>query len=379
MQITSERDGLGSALSAASRSASRSSGTSSGEIVLRAKGSLFTITSRDPDLEVKIDIPAKVHQEGEVSVVARVLGDMVKAMPAGSVTLRLESDYLVVSTDTNETVFRVPVKVGSFLNDLFEYDGNDQRVLLSTSEVMEGLSQVFSVASRDEARQILSGVLIEMDKTRMRAVATDSYRLAIREIDLSSDFEQSASIVVPARALSEAQRLFSQIDSFLGNNDSQINDRFYFGMSDSMIIMSSGPVTIRSRMIEGRFPDYIRLIPKEFVSKIVLDKLTVEDAIKKVKLVVKDQTTSVRITPEKETLIFRVNGGDLGEAEVRVKASISGEAVTLGFNPNYLADGVELCKDETIVIQQSGNEMPVLIRGEKTENYKYLLMPIKIK
>lgn len=379
MQITSERDGLGSALSAASRTASKSGASSLSEINLRARESTLTISSRDPDLEVKIAIPAKVLQEGEVSVLARVLGDMVKAMPAGSVNLRLESEHLVVSTDTNEAVFRIPVKLDTPFSSSLKDNEVHQSVLLSTSEVMEGLSQVFSVASRDDSRQILSGVLIEAEQTTMRAVATDSYRLAIREIELSTQFEEMASIIVPARALSEAQRLFSQIDSFVANKDTEVNDKFTFGISEDLIIMSSGPVTIKSRTIEGKFPDYSRLIPKEFFSAIIIDKSSIEDAIKKVKLVVKDQTTSVRVIPENDMLLLKVQGGDLGEAEVRVEASISGEAVTLGFNPNYLADGIDLCKDERIVIEQSGNEMPVVIHGESSEYYKYLLMPIKLK
>jgi DNA polymerase-3 subunit beta len=379
MQITSERDGLGAALSAIARSASKGGPSSSGEIMLRTRDSILMISSRDPDLEVKIEIPAKVHQEGEVFVLARALGDMVKAMPAGSVTLRLDSEHLLVSTDTKEAIFRVPIKFDSVYGLETEENEIHQKALLSTSEVMDGLSQVFSVASRDDSRQILSGVLIETEGTIMRAVATDSYRLAIREIQLSTQWEQNTSIVVPARALSEAQRLFSQIDAFVGNNDTERNDNFYFSVENGFITMSSGPVIIRSRMIEGKFPDYSRLLPKEFFSRITVDKSSIEDALKKVKLVVKDQTTSVRVIPEDDTLTFRVNGGDLGEAEVRIEASFSGDAVTLGFNPTYLAEGIDLCKDQRIVIEQSGNEMPVIIRGEGSDNYKYLLMPIKIK
>jgi DNA polymerase-3 subunit beta len=380
MHIVAERDGLGAALSAVSRSVSKSGAAAFGDISLRARGSELGISSRDPDLEVKIDIPVKVVEEGEVFVFARVLADMVKSMPAGSVSLRLESEHLVVSTDTNEAVFRVPVKLDVLFSSSLQDKEVHQSVLLSTSEVMEGLAQVFSVASRDEFRQILTGVLIETDNKTMRAVATDSYRLAIKEIELSTLFdEEAASIIVPARALSEAQRLFSQIDSFVGDKDVVANDKFSFGIGENLITMSCGPVTIRSRRIEGKFPEYSSLMPKEFVSTIVVDQSSIADAIKKVKLVGKDQTTPVQVVPEGDTLLLKVQGGDLGEAEVRIEASISGEAVTLGFNPNFLAEGVELCRNERIVIEQAGTEKPVVIHGEGSENYKYLLMPVKIK
>jgi DNA polymerase-3 subunit beta len=380
MHIISERDGLGAALSAASRSVGKSGASSLSEINLRARGSELAISSRDPDLEVKIDIPAKVLQEGEVYVYARVLGDMVKSMSAGSVSLRLESEHLVVSTDTNEAVFRVPVKLDVPFSSSLQDKEVHQSVLLSTSEVMEGLAQVFSVASRDDFRQILTGVLIETDNKTMRAVATDSYRLAIKEIELSTLFkEEMASMIVPARALSEAQRLFSQIDSFVGNKETETNDKFTFGIGEDLITMSCGPVMIKSRRIEGKFPEHSSLMPKEFVSTIIVDKSSIADAIKKVKLVGKDQTTPVQVVPEGDTLLLEVQGGDLGEAEVRVEASISGEAVTLGFNPNYLADGIDLCRDERIVMDQSGTERPVVIHGEGSEDYKYLLMPVKIK
>jgi DNA polymerase-3 subunit beta len=347
---------------------------------LQAKGSELAISSRDPDLEVKIDIPVKVLEEGEVFVYARVLADMVKSMPAGSVSLRCESEHLVVSTDTNEAVFRVPVKLDVPFSPSLQDKEVHQSVLLSMSEIMEGLAQVFSVASRDDFRQILTGVLIETDNKTMRAVATDSYRLAMKEIELSTLFdEEVASMIVPARALSEAQRLFSQIDSFLGDKDTVANDKFSFGIGENLITMSCGPVTIKSRRIEGKFPEYSSLMPKEFVSTILVDQSSIADAIKKVKLVGKDQTTPVQVVPEGDTLLLKVQGGDLGEAEVRIEASISGEAVTLGFNPNFLAEGIELCRNERIVMEQAGTERPVVIHGEGSENYKYLLMPVKIK
>jgi DNA polymerase-3 subunit beta len=234
---------------------------------------------------------------------------------------------------------------------------------------------------------LLTGVLIAPEGSGIRLVATDSYRLAMRDIEGTDLLADSSQILVPARALSELQRL-----SVLGsskessasptdeNGESPPAEGQGVGLSigDHEVTFTAGEVKVSTRLLDGSYPDYRQLIPSEYPNRLHLGKDSLLDALRRVRLLVRDNTTPVRLSMRSGAVDLTVVSQEVGDASETVDADFEGSELTIAFNPTYLIDGVEAVAGDEVLLETVDATKPATVRAAEERNFQYLLMPVRV-
>ncbi len=366
MKFKSERDLLVEALAAASRVvSSRLIGATSG-ILLSLTGNSLSVTGTDLDITVRTSIDVIGLEDGSVVVPSRLVVDAIRSLEAGAVT--------VSGSDENVDVSLGRAKFSLRTFSVMDYPKLPPLTGVLTSipakELLLGLSQVVRAAATDDARPLLTGVLFTTDHDSLRLIATDSYRLAVRDVPGVKGFTDSNDILVPARALQELQRVAGT-----PNDDAEIG----VTLTDADISFVVGRTSIASRLIDGNYPSVLQLIPASYPNQLRIAKDTLLVSLRRTKLLAKDATSSVRLTMRDKNVEIRTQSHDTGGVEDNVDADYQGEELTIAFNPNFLIDGVEAVLGDEIVLELSDSVRPAMVHGVDDERFRYLLMPVRVQ
>ncbi len=366
MKFKSERDLLVEALSAVSRAvATRSPGATSG-ILLALTGNQLTATGTDLDLTIRTSIDVIGYEDGAAVVPARLIVDAVRSLSSGAVTIAAKDETVEISLDRAKFSLRTfavvdyprlpPVPAPSAT---FEALG-----------LINGLNQVVRAASNDEARPLLTGVLFTSHEGALRLVATDSYRLAIRDIPAVKSGFAERDLLVPAKALNELQRVAANlpVESDIGVT-----------LSDAEICFIAGNTSVSSRLIDGNYIEYRQLIPASYPNQLRVAKDTMLVSLKRAKLLASDATSSVRLLMKKDGVDITTRSHDKGEVTDNVDGDYNGEEFTIAFNPNFLIDGIEAAPGDEVVLEAADNSRPAMLHGVEDTQYRYLLMPVRVQ
>ena len=366
MKFKSERDLLVEALSAASRVvATRLIGASSG-ILLSLTGNQLTVTGTDLDITVRTHIDVIGLEDGAAVVPARLIVDAVRSLEAGAVTIAAHEENVEVSLGRAKFSLRT-FAVMDYPN-LPPVSGSTTS--LAALDLIQGLNQVVRAAANDDARPLLTGVLFTHDNNTLRLIATDSYRLAVRDVPGVTSIGGSHDLLVPARALQELQRGAAALGS-----DAEIG----VTLTDAEICFVVGSSTISSRLIDGNYPSVLQLIPASYPNQLRIAKDTLLTSLKRAKLLAKDSTSSVRLTMKDKSVEIRTQSIDTGDIEDNVDADYQGEELTIAFNPSFLIDGIEAVIGDEIVLEMSDAIRPAMVHGVEDIRFRYLLMPVRVQ
>lgn len=369
MKFRSERDVLAEVLTTAARAAG-GRGVSSpvlGGLLVRAEGNLLEVTGTDLDLTVRIDQEVIGLDDGSCVVPARLTADVVRSLEPGAVT--------VETSDNNDTVeissARARFGLRAFPVVEFSAPGptGPTTVNFPAAMLAEGLRQVVRAASSDDARPLLTGVLLTADEGSARFVATDSYRLAMRDLKGTEPLSGVEDVLVPARALAELQRLLA------ADGDGE-EVGVAVGTHDITFVRSR--VRITTRLLEGTYPDYRQLIPAHYPNRLHVGKESLLGALRRVRLLVRDNTTPVRLAMRPGGVDLTVVSQEVGDASEVVDGDFFGEELVIAFNPSYMIDGVEAVLDDEVVIETAEPSRPATVRGADREDFRYLLMPVRV-
>lgn len=364
MKFRCEKDVLVEAISTAARAVpSRGSGPASGGLRLETRGDRLVVLGSDAELAVEYTVEVNGLGDGTCMLPGRLLMDVVRSMPQGAVTVECDEYEARISAGRSQFSLRVAADVelpvppqpgGSSVNT----DG---------AELAEALRQVVRAASSDTDRLSLTGVLLASHGDGIRLVATDSYRLALRDLPGAEIFGSKGRLLLPARSLSELQRLLSSHDGSV---------EVSFGELD--VWFSIGSVRLMSRVLNIEFPNYEKLIPTSCPNRLTVGKETILDALRRARLLVKDVTSSVKLRTSPTGLEVSASTAELGEVAEDIDASYDGEEMVLGFNPVFLMEGIEAAAGDEVVIEMQDSSKPVLIKSSESDQYLYVLMPIRI-
>jgi DNA polymerase III subunit beta len=238
-------------------------------------------------------------------------------------------------------------------------------VTLAVGELADALKQVIPAASHDDARPILTGVLMAAEAGGLRLVATDSYRLAVRDLPGQSVLAEGQTVLVPSRALGELARL-------LGSNGSAV---LHLGQREASFAI--GQVRLTTRLIEGQYPPYRNLIPASLPNTLTVNRAALIDALRRVKLLAKD-ATPVRLKMSADSLELVAITQDVGQASEDLEATYTGTDLQVAFNPEFLSAGLDLATGETVTLQTTDPLKPALLRTHGRDDYLYLLMPVRV-
>jgi DNA polymerase III subunit beta len=287
--------------------------------------------------------------------------DIVKALPAGAVSVELDDEEMSISAGRSQFSVR-PLSLEDYPA---QSESTAEPVTLPAAVVADALRQVVRAASTDDARAVLTGVLLASEDDGLRLVATDSYRLAVRDLPETSVMASGKNVLIPGRALNELQRVIGDVE--------ELSVRF----GDREATFEVGSTRLSTRLIEGEFPNYRNLLPSSYPNLLTVGKADMLEAIRRVKILAQD-STPVRIALGGETVQLTAITQDVGNAAEEIDASYDGTEMTVAFNPDYLAAGIDAIDSDDVTLATMDPMKPAVLRGVGNDDYLYLLMPVRV-
>ena len=363
MKLRCERDTLLEALATTSRAAATRAGAvpALSGIRFEVKGHTLRLTATDLDLTIQGVLNVDGVADGVAVVPARLVTDIVRALPPGAVTMAFEEGEASIAAGRSQFSVRT-LPAEEFLR-LAEPAA--EGVTVDAAALSGALHQVVRAASRDDSRPILTGVLLSAEATGLRLVATDSYRLALRDLPGTSFLAEGQHVLVPARALGELGRLLSTV--------SQVT----VGLSATEATFDTGATRLTTRLIEGEFPSYEKLIPSDYPHRLTVAKEPFVEAVRRVKLLARE-ATPVRLSLGADLVELTAVTQDVGQAREEVDAKYEGNDMVVAFNPEYLVEGVEAVAGDEVRLETLDALKPATLRPVDTSDFLYLLMPVRV-
>jgi DNA polymerase-3 subunit beta len=328
---------------------------------------------RATDMEVALRVPltAEVQRTGTTVLPARLTLDVVRALPAAQVTLELRPADQDVEIKSGSATFHIRTLRSEDFPPLPE-PGGDAIVEVPAAAFVETVSRVARSASRDETRPILTGILVSASGAELRMVATDSYRLSVKETPLERELQGSFEANVPARALQELVRLVPT-----GGTDEEEAPSLTVGVRANQIVFQAGGAVLSSRLIDGQFPNFRQLLPDtyEHELRIAGDELT--DVVRRISLLAQ-KNAPLRLAFREGEVTVSAQTPDVGEASETLPVAFSGEPFEIGFNPEFLRDGLESVDTSDLILKLISPLRPGLIESADGSGFLYLIMPIRL-
>jgi DNA polymerase III subunit beta len=334
-------------------------------IMVRASGGKLHFSATDMEISIRDSVDAQVEEEGAVVVPGRLLVDIVRLLPAGDVTLEHRADEGVARLTCGSASYQLNTYAAEDFPRLPEIEPEsaftvDREVFLDT------IARVGRSASRDESRPVLTGILVRFEGEKLVMAATDSYRLSVKETSLPGGPGLDLEAIVPARALQELARVGQGAES----------DTIEIGVQENQIVFGVDGVWLTARRIDGQFPNYRQLLPEQFEAEVQLPREELLDVVRRTGLLAQ-RKSPLRLRFAEGELTVSAQTQDVGEARESLPAGYAGEALEIGFNAEFLRDGLESVTDDTVRIKLISPLRPGLLHGE-SDDFLYLIMPIRL-
>lgn len=364
MQFRCERDSLADVVGTAQRAVGSRGGALpvlSG-LLIEMKDDQIEVTGTDLELTVKATAAVQGEGVGTAVLPARLFGDIIRSLEPGVVQVEVGDEEARISAGRSEFTVRV-LPAGDFPRSKPATEGG---MPISGQAFSEALRQVVPTASRDDARPILTGVLLAAEGQGLRLVATDSYRLAVRDLPSEHPLEADQQVLIPARALGELQRVLGQ-------------DSAKLYLSDRDASFEVGGTRITTRLIEGQFPNYRQLLPQGYPNRLTAQREALIEAVRRVRLVTQGrENTPVRISMRSDGVDLDVDAHEVGHAHEALDAKFEGTEMVVAFNPEFLIDGLQAITGPEVVIETLDPLKPVTARSVEGDGFIYLLMPVRV-
>lgn len=340
-------------------------------VLLQAEGGSLTLTATDLDIEISEAAPADVAAKGAATASALMLHDIVRKQPDGAqirLSLIAEEGRLQITAGRYEGSLAVLPD-----EDFPTLSTDDMKVRFSMPAA--DLARLFGKArfamSQEETRYYLNGVYLhpytEGGVKLIRAAATDGHRLARLEAPLPAGADKMPGVIVPRKAVAELSRLIDDADETVDVAVSEAKIRFGFG-----------PGRMTSKLIDGSFPDYERVIPKGNANILRVDAKDFAQAVDRVSTVAADRTRSIKLALEADRLRLTVNNPEAGSAMEELSVDYSGDPIEIGFNARYLLDVAGQVDGETMTLRLADPSSPTVVVDEEDERALYVLMPLRV-
>lgn len=338
----------------------------SGLLVTAADG---TVVLQATDLEISIrdSVEAEVEENGAAVLPGRLLSDVVRKMPDAAIRIETTSFDRVTVSCRSEKAGVISFELRTLPADdfpRFPEVNPDLTVSIPVQQMGAMVRQVSKAVSRDEARPILTGILLVIDGDEIRMVATDSYRLAIRSSKIEAAASERIEVVVPGKALEEVPKV------------SGSSQTVTMGVSSNQIVFIAGETTYVTRRIEGTFPNYGQLVPSDGTTRMTVDRAELLEAAQRVSLLAQ-HNAPIRMKIAESTLTLSAVTQDVGEASEDLMVETSGDPLEIAFNHVFLLDGVASSDDERLSFIASGPLKPGVFSAADTGDYTYLIMPVR--
>ncbi len=336
-------------------------------ILIKAEGKKVVFSATNLEIAVQYFFECEVRNEGALTVPAKLLMSYVSLLPSETLELSAtESLTMTVKGSKSQTKIK-----GIHAEEFPVIPGLDkaQEFQLPVKELMIAIQQVAFSASQNSSRPVLSGVLLILDKKTLKMVATDSYRLAEKTIELKHTIEDKIECIIPVRTVQELGKLLSKAST----------PEVTVAITKNQILFKIGDIEFTSRLIEGRFPDYERIIPKESKSKAEVATQDLQINVRRVSLFARESNNSVKVSVTNDgKLTISTDETKIGEDKAEVDITLTGENNKTALNAEYLLDVLSTIGTPKLSLEMNDKLSPVVIKPCNDESYVYIIMPLKV-
>jgi DNA polymerase-3 subunit beta len=361
LKISCPRDELLRQLSIVSRAAStRTTVQVLAGLLLRAEGDRLELAATDMEISLRSSLDAEVSSAGAVVVPSRLLVDLARLLPGDEVSIEHRQGEGLVEVVSGSATYRLHTYNAEDFPRLPD-TGATELVAIDADAVLETTEKVSRAASRDESRPVLTGILVRFEGERLVMAATDSYRLAVKETGIGGGPELDA--IVPARALGELSRIVQ-------------GGELQLGVQENQVLFATDGVLLTTRRIEGQFPNYRQLLPESFEHELTLPRDEVLDVVRRV-AVMAQRNAPLRLRFSEGELTVSAQTQDVGEARESLPVPFAADALEIGFNPEFLRDGIESISGDEVRMKLISPLRPAVLQGE-ADDFSYLIMPIRL-
>ena len=362
LKATCARDELTRALGIVSRGVStRTTVQILAGILLQASGEKLDLAATDMELSLRTSLEAQVEAEGSVVVPGRLLLELARLLPGEEVSIEHKLEEAAVEVRSGSATYRLHTYNAEDFPRLPDAAAADRHEV-DREMLLETVARVSRSASRDESRPVLTGVLMRFEPGKLVMAATDSYRLSVKETATEGSVPELEAIV-PARALGELVRI------------AQVGEGIELGVYENQVVFSTGDALLTTRRIDGQFPNYRQLVPDAFDHELTLPRDELLDVVRRV-AVMAQRNSPLRLRFAEGELTVSAQTQDVGEARESLPVSFAGEPLEIGFNAEFLRDGVESVGGEQLRLKLISPLRPAVLQGE--DDPTYLIMPIRL-
>lgn len=339
-----------------------------GNVLIDAQKDGVHMVTTDLEIGIQCSLEANVSQAGSLTVPAKMLGEVVGSLPEEEISLQSdENNSLTLTCGKSEYLINgLPAEEFPALPEVSQ----ELSLSISQPDLREMIRKTVFAASLDETRAILTGVLLVWEGNLIKGVATDTHRLAVREIPVEASAEKKITVIVPARALHELSRSLREED------EAQVE----MNIGESQILFKMDHLLLVSRLIEGQFPNFERVIPSETPTRISANREELLSAIRRAAIVARAEANKLIFRPGGNggSLVITAESGEVGKAHEEVAINLEGEAVEIAFNAQYLMDALSVMDSEAVEIGLGGPLNPGLIKPAGATDCLYVVMPMQI-
>lgn len=339
-------------------------------VLISAQGDSLRLTATDLDIEISESAPGEVERGGQTTAPANYLYDFVRKLPDGSaVKLDVAGDDPRLFISAGKSRLHLPIlPAGDF--PTMPTDGFETRFEIEPTELARLVDKTRFAISTEETRYYLNGIFfhtVEQDGAKLRAVATDGHRLALADATAPQGATGMPGVIVPRKTINELKRLLDDAA-----------DMVEIAVSAQKIRFALGDAVLTSKLIDGSFPEYARVIPKSNAKRLKIDNKAFAEAVDRVATVSAERSRSVRLAIEKDKITLTVNNPDAGVATEDLPADYRDDAMEIGFNAKYLLDVAQQIEGEEALFELADSGSPTLVRDEADEHALYVLMPLRV-
>ncbi|HAG90568.1 MAG TPA: DNA polymerase III subunit beta [Bdellovibrionales bacterium] len=338
-------------------------------VLLEAEDHHLKVFATDLEVSLKDQIPAQISQPGKVAVSAKSLFEIIKELPEGPIALeKRENNWLRVTQ--KKSVFNL-VGMSPEEYPVFPTFQTNQFIEMDSDILSEMIEKTLYSVSTDETRYHLNGVYFEnrKDDHSIRMVATDGHRLSMvdRKTSGSDQLNLDAGVIVPRKGLNEIKKL---LDS--------TSDSIELAIEGSQLILRKDNTLLLIRLIEGRYPNYLQLVPKNLKETLRAPKETLLSSLKRVSLLSNAKSKGVTLSLSNGKMEIASNNPELGDAKEEIEVDYKGKDIRIGFNAKYILDVLGAIKEDIIEIDFNDNLSPGVVRPDKDQSYTCVVMPMRI-
>ncbi len=336
-------------------------------VLITASKTGVTVTAFDLDIGIVSDHAAEVLKPGAVTVSAKTLLDIVSLVPDASLTIKkLPNNYAEITSGAAH------YKIVGMAPEEFPKlpkEENAPLVKLSGTVLLEMIKKTQYAISTDETRYILNGVFFEpREAGKVRMVATDGHRLSLIERDLVGDFKLKSGVIIPRKGLFELKRLLEEAPEA----------ECQLGFAENSALFKKPGLSMVMRLIDGQFPEYQRVIPKEGEKQVLVNRGRFFDALKRIALLSADKSNAVRVALSDNLLRITANSPDLGEAKDDLEVAYRGASLTVGFNAKYILDVLGAMDSDEVSIELGDEHSPGVMHAPGDRSYTTVVMPMRV-